>query len=72
MKEEEKDILDRIAKLKSELDRIYATTGDINSRDLVAISNEVDRLLVRYLRRQSVGKAHEASDGVEKNHEECL
>ncbi|WP_053960264.1 hypothetical protein [Sulfobacillus thermosulfidooxidans] len=53
MREEaEQIILDRIAKLKRELDRIYARTLDIYNRDLIAVSNEVDQLLVRYLRRE--------------------
>ncbi|PSR28402.1 MAG: hypothetical protein C7B47_04325 [Sulfobacillus thermosulfidooxidans] len=53
MREEaEQIILDRISKLKRELDRIYASTLDIYNRDLMAVSHEVDQLLVRYLRRQ--------------------
>ncbi|MCL4318968.1 MAG: hypothetical protein M1596_03635 [Firmicutes bacterium] len=48
------DILKRVAELQRELDRIYAATLDITDPLLLAVSCEINDLVVEYLRQQPI------------------
>ncbi len=47
-------ILKRVSELQRELDRIYAATLDIADPLLLAVSRELNELIVEYLRRQPI------------------
>ncbi len=54
MTDTDHSILQRVTELQRELDRIYASTLDINHPDLLAVSREINELVVEYLRNHLV------------------